>query len=93
VLWFEYLRLAARDPAERRRASGRLAAWIAYDSTLLRELRHTGRIAETIDIDAAEQHLLAVHNGAGALWALGVLPLERYIEVVDATIDDELGLT
>jgi hypothetical protein len=34
-----------------------------------------------------------VHNGAGALWALGVLPLERYIEVVDATIDDELGLT
>jgi AcrR family transcriptional regulator len=92
VLWFEYLRIAARDPAERRRANARLAGWIAYDSGILRALKRAGRISATIDIDAAEQRLLAVDNGAGALWMLGVLTPERYAEVLDATIDDELGI-
>ena len=92
VLWFEHLRIAARDAAERRRANARLAGWIAYDSGILRALKREGRIAATIDIDAAEQRLLAVDNGAGALWMLGVLTPERYAEVLDAMIDDELGI-
>lgn len=92
VLWFEYLRIAARDPSERRRANARLASWVAYDSAILRDLRREGRIAASVDIDDAEQRLLAVHNGAGALWMLGVLTPTRYAAVVDATIDDELGL-
>jgi AcrR family transcriptional regulator len=92
VLWFEYLRIAARDPSERRRANARLAAWVAYDSSILRDLRREGRIMESVDIDDAEQRLLAVDNGAGALWMLGVLTPERYAAIVDATIDDELGL-
>lgn len=92
VLWFEFLRIAARDPAERRRANARLAGWIAYDSSILRALKREGRIAATVDIDAAEQRLLAIDNGAGALWMLGVLTPERYAAVMDATIDDELGI-
>lgn len=92
VLWFEYLRIAARDPGERRRANARLAAWVAYDSSLLRDLRRDGRISASVDVDEAEQRLLAVDNGAGALWMLGVLTPERYAAVVDATIDDELGV-
>jgi AcrR family transcriptional regulator len=92
VLWFEYLRIAARDSSERRRANARLAAWIAYDSAILRDLRDAGAIAATVDIDAAEQLLLAVDNGAGALWMLGVLTPERYAAVVDATVDDVLGI-
>ncbi len=92
VLWFEYLRIAARDPAERRRANARLAAWVAYDSAILRDLRIAGTVPAAVDIDAAEQLLLAVDNGAGALWMLGVLTPERYAAIVDATVDDELGL-
>ena len=93
VLWFEYLRIAARDSSERRRANARLASWVAYDSSILRDLRRDGRIAASVDIDDAEQRLLAVDNGAGALWMLGVLTPEYYAAVVDATIDDELGLS
>lgn len=92
VLWFEYLRIAARDPAERRRANARLASWIAYDSSILRALKRDGRIAVTMDVDATEQRLLAIDNGAGALWMVGVLTPERYAAVMDATIDDELGI-
>lgn len=92
VLWFEYLRIAARDPVERRRASARLAGWAAYDAGLLRALKRERRIAATVDIDAAEQRLLAIVNGVGALWMLGVLTPQRYAEVLDATIDDELGI-
>jgi AcrR family transcriptional regulator len=92
VLWFEFLRIAARDPAERRRANARLAGWIAYDSGILRALKRDGRIAATVDIDAVEQRLIAIDNGAGALWMLGLLTPERYAAVIDATIDDELGL-
>ncbi|MGI9187765.1 MAG: TetR/AcrR family transcriptional regulator [Gaiellales bacterium] len=92
VLWFEYLRIAARDPLERRRANARLAGWIAYDSGILRGLKRSGRIAKSVDIDAAEQRLLAIDNGAGALWMLGVFTPEHYAAVMDATIDDELGI-
>ena len=93
VLWFEQLRIAARDPSARRRASTRLADWIAYDTAILRELRRVGTIGADVDIDGAEQRLIAIDNGAGALWMLGVLSAQRYGEIVDAAVDDELGLS
>ena len=92
VLWFEQLRIAARDEAERRSARARLADWIAYDTALLREARRAGRIDRGVDIDGVEQRLLAIDNGTGALWMLGVVTPERYAAIVDAAVDDELGL-
>jgi hypothetical protein len=91
VRWAELVRLGFHDAAWRERAAGRLRDWCEYDAALIGQLAAAGRVAPE-GVDACVVRLVATLNGAGMLWMLGVLPAERFAVLVDAAIDDEVGI-
>ena len=92
ILWLEFQRIAARSPAARQQAAERLTDWMAYDAALIDELQRAGRVAPGIAVAAAVQRLVALLNGAGTLWMLGLLDGGQYAQTMSAAIDDELRL-
>jgi len=92
ILWLEFQRIAARSPAARQQAAERLTDWMAYDAALIDELQRAGRVAPGVAVAAAVQRLVALLNGAGTLWMLGLLDGDQYAQTMSAAIDDELRL-
>lgn len=91
TLWVEYLRIAARDGGERRRARLRLEDWVAYDRTAIEEAQAARQVPPSVDAATAALDLGAILNGAGALWLAGVLELPAMVAVTDGAIDDVLA--
>lgn len=92
AIWSELERHARQDQATAGMAITRLDRWRAFDLEQIEELIADGRVAATVDAEAAVDRMMATLEGAGIAFLLGMVDQADYGAIVDATIAWELGL-